>query len=112
MPRCREWARSIAGDADGSRQVVCYQLPAIALRGTALVISPLIALMEDQVAKLVFARSARGANSLRSGSRDFTTGLRGLSGGKAGFSLYRTRASTGAGVPGDAGQAPARVDCN
>ena len=49
----------------GTGKSLCYQVPAIARGGTALVVSPLIALMEDQVGKL----SALGLNvaSIHSG---------------------------------------------
>jgi ATP-dependent DNA helicase RecQ len=39
----------------GAGKSLCYQLPAIARGGTALVVSPLIALMEDQAQKLTAA---------------------------------------------------------
>jgi ATP-dependent DNA helicase RecQ len=45
----------------GAGKSLCYQLPAIARAGTALVISPLIALMDDQAAKL----TALGLNVAR-----------------------------------------------
>src|SRR6185437_16542770 len=53
--------RTLAVMPTGAGKSLCYQLPAVVREGTALVISPLIALMHDQI------RSA-GAIGLRAAS--------------------------------------------
>ena len=65
----------------GAGKSLCYQLPAIARGGTALIVSPLIALMEDQAAKMAslglrVARIHSGLDrdTARQGARSYLDG--------------------------------------
>ena len=65
----------------GAGKSVCYQLPALLLPGTALVISPLISLMKDQVAALTqagipaaFLNSSQDAGEYREACRQIRRG--------------------------------------
>jgi ATP-dependent DNA helicase RecQ len=65
----------------GAGKSLCYQLPALARGGTALVISPLIALMDDQAAKLTTlglrvarVHSGLSRDDARQACRDYLAG--------------------------------------
>src|SRR6201996_9746787 len=58
----------------GSGKSLCYQLPAIARPGLTLVVSPLIALMRDQVRALTAARGVAGRLQSRNEPAGHTRG--------------------------------------
>jgi DNA topoisomerase-3 len=83
----------------GAGKSLCFQLPGIARAGTTLVVSPLIALMEDQVAKL--CELGLRAERIHSG-RDRATSRQvciEYLHGATGLSVHRPGAAERAGFP-------------
>ena len=61
IKRTLEGKDSLVVMPTGAGKSICYQLPALMLNGTVMVVSPLIALMQDQVAALTTAGISAGA---------------------------------------------------
>ena len=85
----------------GAGKSLCYQLPAIARGGTALVICPLIALMDDQAAKLR-PWPPRRTHPLRPLTRRSPPGLPRLPRRRPPVPLHRARAHARPRLPRDA----------
>ena len=76
----------------GGGKSLCYQIPSLVRPGVAIIISPLIALMEDQVAALKLQGvQAAYYNSSLSGEESRTVS-RATASGRIKFTLYRSRA--------------------
>jgi len=91
-PRQREIVNDVLAGRDalvvmptGAGKSLCYQLPAVALRGLTLIVSPLISLMTDQVRQLRDLRipammlcSAQSSDEQRAAMARLREGFRGL----------------------------------
>ena len=85
----------------GSGKSLCYQLPGIARGGTTLVISSLIALMEDQVARL--KKQGFTVDRIHSPvAHRLASGLHRLPQRQAAVPVHRAGAATRRRFPGDA----------
>ncbi len=73
--------------ATGSGKSLCYQAPALALGGLSVVVSPLIALMDDQVAGLRAAGLPAAALTSRMGEADLRETMAAVDEGRIGL-LY------------------------